>query len=356
MAEGSDGGEKTEEPTGKKMSDARNEGMVPKSQDLSSAIILALATCLLWMFGGGMQRKLEGLMIGCFRGIRDYDTLLDKIPGLGLSGYLWLLGLLLPFMVGLASAAVAVTVFQTGWLFTMKPLGFKFGKVFSLSGFKKFFNTDALANLVKSLAKMFVVGLVAYDTVSSHYDEYLTLAGLPAAATYRLILEVARELLLKCALVLLFIGVADFMWTKRQQKKKLMMSKQEVKDEAKASEGDPKVKGKIKKLRMEMFQKMMMTELPKATVVITNPTFIAVALRYRQGVDAAPQLVAKGKRLTAERIRDTARENGIPILEDKPLARGLYDAVEVGDPIPAEYFAAVAEILAVVYSMKGQTV
>jgi flagellar biosynthetic protein FlhB len=302
-----------------------------------------------------MQESLKSLMLDCFEAIPDYATLPGKIPALAIGGFPWILKLLLPFMVGLAVASVTVTVMQTGWLFTMKPMGFKFGKVFSPAGLKKLANVDALANLVKSLAKMFVVGIVAYDTVSSHYEEYLELVGLPPSATMNLIYDVGRELLLKCAIVLLFVGFADFAWTKKQQKKKLMMSKQEVKDESKASEGDPKVKGKIKKLRMEMFQKMMMTELPKATVVITNPTFIAIALRYRQGVDTAPQVVAKGKRLTAERIRDTARESGIPIIEDKPLARGLFDIVEVGDPIPAEYFAAVAEILALVYGMKGQT-
>jgi flagellar biosynthesis protein FlhB len=154
--------------------------------------------------------------------------------------------------------------------------------------------------------------------------------------------------------VLFLLGIADLVWQKRKLKKDLRMSKHEVKDESRSSEGDPHVRGKIKSMRMQMHKNMMMKELPKATVVITNPTFIAIAIRYEQGKDQAPVVLAKGKRLIAERIRDEARKRDIPIVEDKPLARGLYEIAEPGEEIPQEFFAAVAEILAYVYSLKGQ--
>jgi len=157
----------------------------------------------------------------------------------------------------------------------------------------------------------------------------------------------------KSALVLIFLGIADMIYQRRKHRQELKMSKQEVKDEAKSSEGDPHIRGKIKSLRLQMHRNMMMKELPKATVVITNPTFIAIAIRYVQGVDDAPVVVAKGKRLIAEKIREVAREHAIPIVEDKPLARGMYDMAVIGEQIPTEYFAAVAEILAYVYSLKG---
>jgi flagellar biosynthesis protein FlhB len=168
-----------------------------------------------------------------------------------------------------------------------------------------------------------------------------------------MLFSVSMEVVIKSTIVLLFLGVGDLVYQKAKLKKELKMSKTEVKDEAKQSEGDPHVKGKIRSLRLQMHKNFMMKELPKATVIITNPTFIAIAVRYTQGVDPAPVVVAKGKRLIAERIRDEARKHEIPIVEDKPLARGLYEAVQPGEEIPEEFFAAVAEILAYVYSLKG---
>jgi flagellar biosynthesis protein FlhB len=200
---------------------------------------------------------------------------------------------------------------------------------------------------------MIVVGLVAYKVVASHYGEYLLLADMSLGQFCGKLFSVSVEVILKSTVVLLAIGIADLVYQKRKVHNELKMSKSEVKDEAKQTEGDPHIKGKIRSLRMQMHRNFMMKELPKATVVITNPTFIAIAIRYTQGVDQAPVVVAKGKRLIAERIRDTAKKHDIPIVEDKPLARGLFDMAEPGEQIPEEFFAAVAEILAYVYSLKG---
>jgi flagellar biosynthetic protein FlhB len=200
---------------------------------------------------------------------------------------------------------------------------------------------------------MAVVGLVGYKVVASHYGTYMLLADMSLGQFCHMLFSISVEIIIKSTLVLFAIGIADLVYQKRKVHSELKMSKSEVKDEAKQSEGDPHVKGKIRSLRLQMHRNFMMKELPKATVVITNPTFIAIAIRYTQGLDTAPVVVAKGKRLIAERIRDVAKQNSIPIVEDKPLARGLFDIAEPGEQIPEEFFAAVAEILAYVYSLKG---
>jgi flagellar biosynthesis protein FlhB len=261
--------------------------------------------------------------------------------------------LLLPVVAGITACSLVVSLSQAGFLWSWTPLTPNFGKVFSLSGFKKLFSPASFVEILKSVAKMFVVGMVGYKVVTSHYREYLLLADMTMVEFTHMLFSVSVEVVIKSTIVLLAIGVFDLVYQKRKLHNELKMSKSEVKDEAKQSEGDPHIKGKIKQMRMQMHRNFMMKELPKATVVITNPTFIAIAVRYTQGIDRAPVVVAKGKRLIAERIRDVARENDIPIVEDKPLARGLYDLAEPGEEIPEEFFAAVAEILAYVYSLKG---
>jgi flagellar biosynthesis protein FlhB len=256
---------------------------------------------------------------------------------------------------GLAVIAVAVNVSQVGLMWTWEPLGPHFGKVFAFTGLSRLFSPTSFLEIGKSILKMIIVGLVAYQVAIGHYPEYLALADMEVGQFCSLLFGVSMEIVIKSTLVLFVLGVADLVWQKRKLKKDLRMSKQEVKDETRSSEGDPHVKGKIKSMRMQMHANMMMKELPKATVVITNPTFIAIAIRYNQGMDAAPVVLAKGKRIIAERIREVAKENDIPIVEDKPLARGLYDLAQPGEEIPQEFFAAVAEILAYVYSLKGRT-
>lgn len=352
MAEGDDS-DKTEEPTGKKLTEARNKGTVGKSMDFTSAVVLLSGACLIWIFADRFTGFLERAMIESFKAIGNYEDIPGSILQIAKRGYFGILILLMPFMAGLAVIALAVNIVQVGFLWTMEPLGPHFGKVFSFAGLKRLVSVHSFVELTKSIAKMIIVGTVAYMVVADHYEEYLALADMGVRQLCSLMFSVSLEVVLKSTLALLFLGIADMTWQKRKIKKELRMSKHEVKDEARSSDGDPQIKGKIRSMRMQMHRNMMMKELPKATVVITNPTFIAIAVRYTQGIDPAPVVVAKGKRLIAERIRDEARKHDIPIVEDKPLARGLYEAVQPGEEIPEEFFAAVAEILAYVYSLKG---
>jgi flagellar biosynthetic protein FlhB len=351
-----DAADKTEDPTGKRLSEARDKGMIPKSMDFNSALVLLAGVLLIWVFRGKLIAGMELSLVENFKTIGTFETVPGDFVALSRRLFASFLLLLLPMVGCLALISVVASIAQVGFLWTTEPLGPHFGKVFSFSGLSKMFSANSFVEIGKSVLKMIAVGIVAYQAVAHHYSEYLALADMDILQICHVLFSVSYEVVLKSTIVLLLLGIFDLVYQKRKYKKEMKMSKQEVKDEARSSEGDPHVKGKIKSMRMQMHRNMMMKELPKATVVITNPTFIAIAIRYRQAEDPAPVVVAKGKRLVAERIRDTARANDIPIVEDKPLARGMYDMVEVGAEIPPEFFAAVAEILAYVYSLKGQRV
>ncbi len=349
MAEKDD---KTEKPTAKRVEETRNEGNVAKSTDLSSAFMLLAGSVLIWMLGDRMGEGLRKVTIESLLSISNFEAIPESLHyhlGQGMFGLFLLLG---PFLAVLMVLGLAVNVMQIGLLWSWKAIGFKFNKIYKLQGLKKIFSSQGLVELVKSIAKMIIVGVVAYMVISSHFEEYLLLADVSIGAISEFIFSVSLEIFLKCALVLIVLGFFDLMYVRFKHEKDMRMSKQEVKDEARASDGDPKIKGKIRQMRLQMRKNFMMKEVPKATVVITNPTFIAIAVRYEQGVDVAPVIIAKGKRLIAEKIRDAARANSIPIVEDKPLARSLFDVAEIGEPIPAEFFAAVAEILAYVYGLQ----
>ena len=344
---------KTEDPTGKKVNEARNKGMVGRSTDFNSAVVLLAGTILLSMFSDRLIQGMRNTMIESFKAIGNFEDIPGMLQDLGRQGLIGILLMLLPVVCGITVVSVTANIAQGGFLWSWEALGPNFGKVFSLGGLSKLFSASSFVEIGKGVAKMAVVAVVAYIAVSHRYEDYLALADMSLMQFCSMMYSVSREVIIKSTVVLLFIGVADLVYQKRKLNTELKMSKNEVKDEAKQSEGDPHVKGKIKSLRMQMHKNFMMRELPKATVVITNPTFIAIAVRYNQGEDAAPVVVAKGKRLIAERIRDEARKHDIPIVEDKPLARSLFDVVEPGEAIPEEFFAAVAEILAYVYSLKG---
>jgi flagellar biosynthetic protein FlhB len=345
---------KTEDPTGKKVGEARNKGIVGKSGDFSSSLVLLAAISMIWLYSEKLVGGLRNTMVESFRAIGNFEQIPGMFFSLGRQGLQGVVLMLLPVVAGITVVSVTVSIMQVGFLWSWEALGPNFGKVFSLRGLSKLFSPAAFVEILKSVAKMIIVGIVAYQAVAHHYEQFLALPDMSLSQYCELIWSVSLEVIIKSTLVLLIVGIADLVYQKRKVKKDLMMSKSEVKDEAKQSEGDPHIKSKIKSLRMQMHRNIMMRELPKATVVITNPTFIAIAVRYQQGVDTAPVVVAKGKRLIAERIREVARSNNIPIVEDKPLARGLYDVVEAGEEIPEAFFAAVAEILAYVYSLKGQ--
>ncbi len=347
-----DDAEKTEEPTGKRISETRDAGQVAKSVELNGVAILIVSFWGLYIFRDKYYQSLlemtRLLLQESMRIKLDFSNFCyyTKI------GSIWLLKLILPIMLMIMVAGIFINIVQVGWLFTTKPLVPNFSKVNPLSGIKNLFSMTKLFDLAKEVVKLCIIGSIAYVTIKNDMAMYMIMSDQSVEQILIVIFDSIFKLGIRIAAALLLLSIIDFMYQKYQNNKKMKMTKEEVKDERKQTEGDPQVKSKLKSLQVEMAMRRMMGSVPKATVVVTNPTFIAIALKYEMGVDKAPMVLAKGKRKTAERIREIAKENNIPIVEDKPLARAMYDVIEVGSEISREFFTPVAEILAYIYKLK----
>lgn len=350
MAEDSD--DKTEEPSGRKLDEARSRGQLGRSMDLNSGFLLVVAVAALSMFGRQFSDTSMSIM-------RLYFGSLSYVPEptdqwfcfVGTQVLHQALGLLWPILVVLLVAGLLINVLQVGLNFTTKPLEIDFSKVFNWKAITNLFGMQAWVELLKGIAKMALVGWVAYDCIRERYHDLLMSIDMEFQSFVWLLVDLSFEMLWKISLLLLVLGIVDWIYQKRKTHNDLKMTKQEVKEETRNSMGDPQVVSARKQAMRKMHRQFMMKEVPKATVVITNPTFIAIAVRYVRGEDQVPVVIAKGKRLVAQKIREIAAENDIPIVENKPLARGMYDFVQPGEPIPAEFFNGVAEILAYVFSM-----
>lgn len=344
--------DKTEEPTGKKLSDAKKKGQIPKSVELNSAIILLFIMFAFNIYGDSLFTNARLFII------ESYKYLTKEIMNNGdvLSIFLFMIknGVVaaLPIVLTVLVIGVAGNLLQTGFIFTSESIKPKFEKINPLQGFKRFFSKRSFVELLKSVAKVSVVGYVAYSFVKSKINDILKTSDLNPVGIFPFVKSITDSQLSRIVMVMLVIGIVDFVFQKRQYKKDLRMTKQEVKEEFKQMEGNPEIKSKIKQKQREMSMRRMMQEVPKATVVVTNPTHFAVALKYEKNENAAPVVVAKGADLVALRIKEIARENSVPILENKQLARTLYARVEINEVIPVELYQTVAEIIAYVYSMK----
>ena len=354
------GGEKTEEPTAKKLEDARKEGQVAKSREIANGLgLLALFLLLKFMVGSIGTRFLESFSMvynripvicrlnGGTSPMGDISILLRTVM-------LRLLIILLPILlIGFAVAFIS-DLFQVKWRPTTKPLQPKFSKLNPLNGFKKIFSAQSLVELVKSIAKILLIALVSYSYIKDKGALLYALYDMSMMQAVNLIGETVIDLGIRISAIYMIIAGADFMYQKYKFKNDMKMTKQEVKEEYKNAEGDSEIKGKIKARMREASQRRMMQAIPKADVVITNPTHYAVAIQYDTEVAPAPIVVAKGSDYLAQKIKEIARENNIEIVEDKPLARMLYANVDVDKQIPPELYQAVAEVLAMVYHAQGR--
>ena len=346
-----DGGEKTEEPTDKKRSDARNKGQVAKSQELNATFVLLggfLGLRVLWDYIYGNIADYASYV---FSNLANSTTTTDAISEIFLGVMLLLGKTSLPIMLGIMAFGLAVNFYQVGFLLTTEPIGFKLSKLNPINGFGRFFSKRALIELFKSLVKIIVIGFFLYLFLKDEipYMPYFIYYDL----THSLV-EIANKVFamaFQVIAVIFVLAILDYAYQKWQMTQDLKMTKQEVKDEYKQMEGDPKIKAKIKQKQREMAMQRMMQEVPKADVIVTNPTHLAVAIMYQAGM-VAPVVLAKGQDLVAEKIKTIARENQITIVENKPLARALYETVEVGGSVPQELYKAVAELLAYVYKLK----
>lgn len=350
------GGEKTEEASPKKLSDARKEGQVAKSQELIMASSLMALFLVLKMFIGKIGSQFKEAFASSYEKIDllakeefHFSVAADLLKDMGIH----ILLICMPvFVIGFL-VVIVTNIFQVKWELTGKPLMPKFSKINPISGFKKIFSKDKIMELIKSVLKIAVISYMVIDTLKDEVDKLYILYEIGNLDTAIVLIgEIVIDLGVKISVLFLIIGFADLFYQKKKFKKDMMMTKQEVKDEFKQSEGDPKIKSRIRQKMREASQRRMMQQLPKADVVITNPTHFACALMYDKSRSEAPLLIAKGADYIAGKIKDVARENNIPIVENKPLARMLYYNVDLEEEIPQELYQMVAEVLAYVYSLK----
>ena len=352
MAE-QEGQEKTEVPTEKKRRESREEGQVAFSKELSSAALLAGIVLTLVATSPIILDAMRQLMSQIFRDLAQSEELsIDSI--FTLSGEI--LSIILPAFAPFAAVIIFVGIFasvlQVGVLITFKAIAPKFNKISPLTGLKRLFSSQSLADFLKSMAKLIIVGFVGYLT---YIDKITELNGLSVSTPESILIynfTVVAEVAGKIVLALVAIAIFDFFYQRWHHEQQLMMTKQEVKDETKQTEGDPQLKARIRQIQREMSNARMMQEVPKADAVIVNPTHFSVAILYDRDVMTAPEVIAKGADHLALRMRTVARENNVPILERPELARDLYANVEIGDDIPERFYKAIAEILAFVYRLR----
>ncbi len=345
------GGEQTLPASPFKKAKQREQGNVAKSQDLTAAITLLTALFLLRITGDSM---IGGMMEAMRHYLGDGWALRAEVvnpAAFTLHAFWFIAKAALPFMALLALVGILANVLQFGLLFAPMALMPKPERLNPITGFKKFFSARAAVELVKSVLKLGAISWVVYATLHGRWDEVLALSGLTPWGATKAVGYLVFLVWLRVSALILLLGVFDYGFQRWQYERDLRMTTQEAREEMRQLEGDPKIKQRIRQIQRQMAMQRMMKEVPKADVIITNPTTYAVALRYEPNSMAAPTVVAKGARLLADRIRAIAIENGVPIVERPELARTLYKTLEVGRPVPEALFRAVAEVLAFVYQV-----
>jgi flagellar biosynthetic protein FlhB len=344
--------DRTEPATPKRREEARERGHVARSQDLSSATVLLAAVTALWFFGRGLSGGIAAAAVGVFERLGEVDGSQENLLlHFGGAFTAVLLGFL-PFLAVVVVAAVGINLAQVGFLFATEAIAPNLERLDPVAGLGRILSFRGLARLAAGLLKVAVIGLVVGWTIAAERPRLAGLGDLAFESVVAVAVELMFTISFRAALALLVLAVLEYGYQRWQYERDLRMSKQEVKEELKRYEGDPRIRERRRAVQRQLALQRMMQQVPKATVVITNPTHLAVAVRYEQASMQAPQVVAKGAELLAQRIRELAHEHGVPVVEKKELARALYGSVEVGQSIPAELYQAVAEILAYVMRLK----
>ncbi|MEI4768561.1 flagellar biosynthesis protein FlhB [Psychrobacillus sp. FJAT-51614] len=346
-------GEKTEKATPKKRQDSRKKGQVLKSADVTSAIVLLAVFVFLFFSAGFLRKEIFSFFDVTFTKYMLIETLtIETTVQIYKDLLMEMAVILLPIMGVAVVAAIAANFFQFGLLFTTEPLKFDLKKIDPIQGLKRIFSLKAIIELLKSLLKISFIGSVTTLIIWMNLEQVLSLSFKTPWDTLSTVGWLTGMMGIAASCVLLFISILDFFYQRYDYEKNLKMSKQDIKDEHKNSEGDPIIKSRIRQRQREMAMRRMMQEVPTADVVITNPTHFAIALKYDDDSMDAPIVVAKGADFVAQKIKLIARENDVVMVENRPLARAMYDQVEIGQRIPDEFFKAVAEVLAYVYRIK----
>ena len=338
---------RTEQATPKRMGKARNKGNVPRSQEVAKTTTILVGTIMLYLWIGHMGTELQILMRQFFAHSFEFEVTSNNVNTLFLSTAYFAAKLTLPVMLLIGICVVLIIRVQVGKLWTTQPMKPDLKRFNPISGFKRMvISPQMLIRLGKSLLQAFVIGFAPYLVIRNEWDNFINLYNTSAAELAAYILQTGGKMVIYALCPMIVITLVDLIYTRWKYNEDLKMTKSEVKDEAKQSDGDPLIKNKQRQKMMQAMQRRMMQDVPTADVVITNPTHIAVALKYNSMEAPAPVVVAMGADLIAERIKKIARENRVPIRENVPLARALYKNVQVGDMIPEDLYQAVASILA----------
>jgi flagellar biosynthetic protein FlhB len=345
--------QRTEQPTHYRLEKAREKGQVVKSNELTSALVVIgglVALRLLYPWFVSVASESAEYYLSTPPIVETIGDTQRLLSGVIVKGF----RLLSPYLIAILGVAIISNYIQVGFLFSTEPLALSLEKINPIAGAKRLFSLQSLFKTGINLAKATLVGLVFYKSIKASIPEYMALGDYSIRQTIGFMANEAFSIAMKATLILVVLGFVDYAYQRRKYIKNLMMTKQEVKDEHKELEGSPLIKSRIRSRQIALARQRMMEEVPKADVVVTNPVFIAVALKYNIEKMNAPTVVAKGKRLIAEKIKEIATTHGVPVLENKPLARSLYELVEIGSEIPASLYKAVAEILSYVYKLKGR--
>lgn len=347
-------GDKTEKATPKKRQEARKKGQVFQSRELTGAVVLSILFISLKVFGGYMYSELNAFLKRVLLEYAGNEQMFtpSELKRLAFDTMLVMFKVSIPVMGTALIAGLSIEFAQVGFLFTVETLGIKLSKLNPLMGLKRMFSTNSFVELLKSVIRLAIVGYTAYSYLLGETHNIYNLMNMDVINIATYIGSMSINISIRICIALIILGVFDYAYQWWQYEKSLKMTKEEIKEEYKQSEGDPQIRAKIRERQRQISMRRMMQEIPKADVVITNPTHFAVALKYDQKVSNAPIVIAKGQDYIALRIKEIAKENNVQIVENKPLARTLYQSVDIGEEIPAELYQAVAEVLAFVYNLK----
>jgi flagellar biosynthetic protein FlhB len=348
--------ERTEQATPKKREEARKKGQVAKSRELPSIAVLLAGLMTLFWGSSWFYHNLVTVMRYYLHQITYPHILVSNMHSFAITGFKQVTLILWPLFLAIFLVAILSNYLQIGPLASFEAIKPKWSKISPTEGFKRLFSAQAMMEFAKSLFKLGVVSWIAYNIVVKEFPNLPPLIDQSPEQIISYIGHVSFALFWKTCLVMIFLAIIDFIFQKYEFEKSIRMTKQEIKEEYKQTEGDPNVKSRIRSIQREQARKRMMAEVPQADVIITNPTHLAIAIKYESGRMKAPMVIAKGAGLVAEKIREIARKHSIPVIENKPLARSLYQLVDMGEVIPESLYRAVAEVLAYVYGLKGKKI
>ncbi|MBN1547784.1 MAG: flagellar biosynthesis protein FlhB [Syntrophaceae bacterium] len=355
MAEEDQGQERTEQATPKRRDEAREKGQVAVSREVASAVVLGASLIYFYFGAGHLMEGISEIMKSAFRDSGHTILTPQNIQPLAMTFIYKVFILIFPLLLAVFLAGFLANVLQVGFLVSWEATKPKLSKIDPIKGFKRLFSLRSLVELVKSLLKITVVSLIAYLVIVRELPALFPLADQSTWGMLMFIGRIAFRIMMMTCFILLVMALLDYLYQRWEFEKSIRMSRQEIKEEFKHTEGDPLIKSRIKRLQREIARKRMMANIPKADVIITNPTHLAIAIRYDQDNMNAPIVLAKGAGYVAEKIREIAAKHQIPIVENKPVAQVLYKITNIGDMIPADLYRAVAEILAYVYRLKEKS-